>query len=228
MRKLPEATIVFDLEGQPGALEAVFEPAAGPTAAGKAPPGVAIVLHPHPLYGGDMHNAVVQAVSHHWRERGIGTLRFNFRGTGRSAGTHDQGRGEIDDLDAAIRWVSPSGSDTALWLAGYSFGAAVLMKWLTRNARETGANRPEAALLLAPPIEHYDFTGLAANNVPLALVCATADGLTPRAVLEEKALGWGGSPKTFWIEGAGHDLAAGTATFNHTVTRALRALAGEP
>ena len=85
----------------------------------------AVVMHPHPQYGGDMDNHVVMSLCAALRGAGATTLRFNFRGTGRSGGTHDGGRGEVDDARAAIMWLRNELPQDALLIGGYSFGAMV-------------------------------------------------------------------------------------------------------
>ena len=89
-----------------------------------------VVCHPHPLMGGDMNNNVVMGVCRDLVGSGMAVLRFNFRGVGASAGTHDQGRGEVEDAHEALRYLAelPELVGRAIGLAGYSFGAGVAMK----------------------------------------------------------------------------------------------------
>jgi hypothetical protein len=118
------------LLGPAGALEvAVDEPAS------EAARGVAIIAHPHPLFGGTMDNKVVQTVARAFVQCGWRAVRFNFRGVGGSAGTYDEGRGELQDLLAVLQDQAPQGP---LALAGFSFGAyvtsvAVAQLWLHRD-----------------------------------------------------------------------------------------------
>lgn len=108
------------LSGAAGAIEAVRdEPVLAP---GQAARGVAVIAHPHPLFGGTMDNKVVQTLARAFVQCGWSAVRFNFRGVGASAGVHDEGRGETDDLLALIEQLAPAG---ALALAGFSFGAFV-------------------------------------------------------------------------------------------------------
>ena len=108
------------LAGAAGAIEAVLSrPGA---AAGHAPRGVAVIAHPHPLFAGTMDNKVVQTLSRAFLQCGWSTVRFNFRGVGASAGEHDAGRGECEDLLQVVAQVAPDGP---LALAGFSFGAFV-------------------------------------------------------------------------------------------------------
>ena len=93
-----------------------------------APRAVAVVAHPHPLYGGTMDNKVVTTVARAFTEAGASTFRFNFRGVGATQGTHDEGRGETDDALAVIAHAKSAAGDLPLWLAGFSFGGAVAVK----------------------------------------------------------------------------------------------------
>ncbi len=106
------------LTGAAGAIEAVRDAAA----AGVPHRGVAVIAHPHPLFGGTMDNKVVQTLARACVACGYTAVRFNFRGVGASAGAHDEGRGELTDLLAVVEQVAPAGP---LVLAGFSFGAFV-------------------------------------------------------------------------------------------------------
>ena len=106
------------LAGAAGAIEAVRDAAAE----GVPYRGVAVIAHPHPLFGGTMDNKVVQTLARAFVANGWTAVRFNFRGVGASAGVHDEGRGEAEDLLAVVQQVAPEG---ALALAGFSFGAFV-------------------------------------------------------------------------------------------------------
>ncbi len=110
-------TLRLTLTGAAGAIEAVRDDPAG------ASRGVAVIAHPHPLFAGTMDNKVVQTIARAFVQCGFSAVRFNFRGVGASAGVHDEGRGECDDLLAVVRQVAAYGEPLAL--AGFSFGAFV-------------------------------------------------------------------------------------------------------
>jgi hypothetical protein len=117
---------------------------------------IALVLHPHPQYGGTMNNKVVYNVFHLFVQRGFSVLRFNFRGVGRSEGIYDQGQGELSDAASALDWMQSFNADApACWIAGFSFGAWISMQLLMR--------RPEIGgfISIAPPANMYDFSFLA-------------------------------------------------------------------
>ncbi len=111
------------IEGPVGRLEAILErPGEG------ALEGCAVICHPHPQHGGTMHNKVVHTLARAFVRSGYETLRFNFRGTERSEGEYDAGVGELDDALAAIDWMRARHGSYPLWLAGFSFGAAIAVK----------------------------------------------------------------------------------------------------
>ena len=145
------------LTGKAGVVEALRD---APTlAAGERPRGVAVIAHPHPLFGGTMDNKVVQTMARAFVQCGWTAVRFNFRGVGASAGVHDDGRGETEDMLEVIRQVAPDGP---LCLAGFSFGSFVMSHALSAVWPEdrveklvfvgTAASRFQVATL--PPQAH--------------------------------------------------------------------------
>lgn len=160
------------LDGMVGPLEALRNRPAGPAC------GVAVVAHPHPLFGGTMHNKVVQTITRALVQAGWEVVRFNFRGVGASAGEYDQGRGELQDLLAVVQQAAPSGP---LALAGFSFGAfvtthAVQALWASGRVQKivlvgTATSRFDPAPL--PPESHERtlvLHGEQDDTVPLASV----------------------------------------------------------
>ena len=158
------------LEGAAGAIEARRDLPAG------TPCGIAVIAHPHPLFGGTLDNKVVQTLARAFVQCGWGAVRFNFRGVGASAGEHDAGQGEREDLLAVVRQVAPQGP---LALAGFSFGAfvtshALAALWSQRDVRHavlvgTAASRFQVAPV--PPEAHLRtlvLHGEQDDTVPLA------------------------------------------------------------
>jgi alpha/beta superfamily hydrolase len=172
------------------ALEARLGPVASPK-------GGFVVCHPHPLYGGDMDNPVVIRSAEVAQAAGYATLRFNFRGSGSSEGVHDKGRGEQEDVRAAMAALAshlPAGSRVGVM--GYSFGAAMA-------ARATRPDLPEAPLgLIAPPLGMFDFDFLQTNPGRLLLVAGTADSYCPVEALHRLAAITSAEERI--IEGADH------------------------
>ncbi|MGF1606506.1 MAG: alpha/beta hydrolase [Rhodothalassiaceae bacterium] len=143
---MPE--IIFN--GPDGRLEGRYAPGASPTSP------VGLVLHPHPQYGGTMNNKVVYHLYSIFAERGFATLRFNFRGVGRSQGSFDNGVGELSDAASALDWLQTYNPNAnGAWIAGFSFGAWIAMQLLMRRPEVRGF------LSVAPPANMYDFSFLA-------------------------------------------------------------------
>jgi alpha/beta superfamily hydrolase len=172
------------------ALEARLGPIASPK-------GGFVVCHPHPLYGGDMDNPVVIRAAEVAQAAGYATLRFNFRGAGGSEGVHDKGRGEQEDVRAAMAVLAthlPAGSRVGVM--GYSFGAAMA-------ARATRPSAPEAPLgLIAPPLGMYELDFLQASPGRLLLVAGSADSYCPVEALHRLAALTSSEERI--IEGADH------------------------
>ena len=140
--------VIFN--GPDGRLEGRYQPGKTPTAP------IGLVLHPHPQYGGTMNNKVVYYLYHAFARRGFATLRFNFRGVGRSQGEFDNGIGELSDAAAALDWLQSFNPNAAsCWIAGFSFGAWISMQVLMRRPEIRGF------ISIAPPANMYDFSFLA-------------------------------------------------------------------
>ncbi|WP_339747213.1 alpha/beta hydrolase [uncultured Maricaulis sp.] len=156
------------IPGPAGRLEGRYSPSEDPTAP------VALILHAHPLGGGHMENPLVEMMYDSFRKRNFATLRFNFRGVGRSQGSYDQGLGELSDAATVLDWVQGYNATARYcWVAGHSFGAWVGMQLLMR--------RPEIAgfVSVAPPTNMYDFTFLAPCPASGIIVHGGADKIVP-------------------------------------------------
>src|ERR1700730_12609433 len=121
------------LNGPAGRLEALLW--ALPGSDGRAPSCAAVVCHPHPLFGGTMHNKVVYQTAKTLHRFGLPVLRFNFRGVGASEGAHDEGRGEREDVSAALDFLAEEYPGVSLLLAGFSFGSWVGLRVGCKDAR---------------------------------------------------------------------------------------------
>ncbi|SHM72829.1 alpha/beta hydrolase [Roseibium suaedae] len=143
---MPE--VIFN--GPAGRLEGRFHPAK------KRNAPIALVLHPHPQFGGTMNNQVVYQLYYMYAQRGFAVLRFNFRGVGRSQGAFDHGQGELSDAAAALDWAQTVHPDArSCWIAGFSFGAWIGMQLLMRRPEVEGF------ISVAPPANLFDFSFLA-------------------------------------------------------------------
>jgi uncharacterized protein len=117
---------------------------------------IAIIIHPHPQFGGTMNNQIVYNLFYNFVERGFSVLRFNFRGVGRSQGEFDHGQGELSDAASALDWVQAVNPDAKnCWIAGVSFGSWIGMQLLMRRPEIEGF------ISIAAPANRYDFSFLA-------------------------------------------------------------------
>lgn len=150
--------------GPEGRLEGRFSPPPRP----RAP--VAMILHPHPQGGGTMNNAIVQALYKTFVKRGFATLRFNFRGVGKSQGEFDNGVGELSDAAAALDWIQSFHEEAeTTWVAGFSFGSLIGMQLLMRRPEIRGF------ITIAPPANMYDFSFLAPCPASGVIIQGDAD-----------------------------------------------------
>lgn len=160
------------IQGPTGQLELILAKAA----VGVGRKAWGIVCHPHPLFGGTMNNKVVTTLAKSFQNLGVDTVRFNFRGVGKSEGQFDQGLGELYDLLSVIDWVLNERPDHDIWLAGFSFGAYIAAKAATQI--------PVARLVtVAPPVENFSMSNLPPITAPWILVQGEEDEVvSPEAV----------------------------------------------
>jgi len=171
----PTASGPVTLPGPVGDLEAAIDLPDDDVA---ALPLVIVVCHPLPTEGGTMHNKVVTMVARSARELGATSVRFNFRGTGASAGTFDNGVGELDDLAAVVEWVRRERPGHTLWLAGFSFGAYV-------SLRAADAVQPDLLISVAPPAGRWDFESIVLPTCPWLVIQGESDEIVdPQAVYD--------------------------------------------
>lgn len=190
---------VDDLRSPAGRLEALLN-------AGRADaPYAALVCHPHPLGGGTLHNKVVYHAMKAFQAFGLPVLRFNFRGTGLSEGTHDEGHGEQDDVRAALDWLDRE-FHLPILFAGFSFGA-----WVGLRA-SCGDPRVPALIALGLPVaaegRSYSYEFLHTCSKPKLFISGDRDQYGPRNQVEA-AVALAGDPKELhWIADADHFFAA--------------------
>lgn len=151
-----------DLYGRAGRLEAIYRELQDPA-------GIAVVCHPHPLGGGTLHNKVVFRAARGLEAANVATLRFNFRGVGASGGKHDEGQGELDDVNVAIDWAKKKHPGKKLIVGGFSFGA-----WVASRA---ACELPDvdAVFLIGTPVNKYDFSYLRHCEKPMLFLHGTQD-----------------------------------------------------
>jgi alpha/beta superfamily hydrolase len=184
------------LAGPAGQLEALIETPAGAGAA--ATPGAfGVICHPHPLYGGTMDNKVVWTLARAFQEFGAPTIRFNFRGVGASAGTHAEGRGELEDALAVIDHGRTRWPQAALWLAGFSFGGVVAL-------RAAAVAQPACLVTVAPGITKIDVGDVPPPACPWLIVQGEADDVVPASTVIGWARGLSPQPELVLLPGAVH------------------------
>ncbi|MCG6973338.1 MAG: alpha/beta hydrolase [Desulfobacterales bacterium] len=156
-----------------------------------------VVTHPHPLYGGDMYNLVVESMVHIYDMKGYSTLKFNFRGVGGSQGTYGNGVGEQEDVLSAISFLADMG---IVWidLAGYSFGA-----WVNAHAlrKDSPVNR---MIMVSPPVGSMDFASVSAMNSLKYVVTGNRDDIAPADAVKKLITSWNPDARLDIIDGADH------------------------
>ena len=156
-----------------------------------------VVTHAHPLYGGDMHNNVVEWITSVYQAHNYTTLRFNFRGVGKSQGDHDNGVGEQEDVISAISYLRDNGLKF-IDLAGYSFGSWINAKVIS------GAAISDRLIMVSPPVGFINFD-LIVELTPLELVITgSMDDIAPADTIREKMILWNRNARFEVIEGADH------------------------
>jgi alpha/beta superfamily hydrolase len=197
------------IAGPAGRLEALLEePEAGPLRL------AAVVCHPHPLYGGTMHNKVVYRMARGLRRAGVAALRFNFRGVGLSEGQHGHLAGETEDLRAALAWLRERYPDIPFALAGFSFGALAI----TRLGCEMGGAR--WLMAVGFPTDYGPAEYLETCNVRKVFLQSTHDQFGPRAELEAIYAKLAEPKELSWIEAVDHFFAGGLEELEERVREA--------
>ena len=194
------------LAGPAGNLEALLEEPDD-----RGPRLAAVVCHPHPLYGGTMHNKVVYRLARGLRTAGAVVLRFNFRGVGRSAGEHANLEGEIEDARAALQWLRGRYVALPHALAGFSFGSSVITR--------LGCEAADASFLLAAgfPTRWGSPDYLEACATPKIFIQSTHDQYGPRAELEAMYEKFAAPKQLHWVESTDHFFAGGLEALEEQV-----------
>ncbi len=167
---MPE--IIFN--GPAGRLEAKYSHSKIPNAP------LALVLHPHPEHGGTMNNKITYMMHQAFVQRGFSTMRFNFRGVGKSQGVFDKGEGELSDAATALDWMQEINKNAPyVWVGGFAFGAWIGMQLLMRRPEIQGF------ISVAPPANIYDFTFLAPCPSSGMIIHGGADNVVPKQPVDK-------------------------------------------
>jgi alpha/beta superfamily hydrolase len=216
----------YSIPGPAGVLEALLEEPEE-----RAAHTAAVVCHPHPLYGGTMHNKVVYRMARGLRHAGVVVLRFNFRGVGLSHGEHGHLAGEVEDARAALQWLRVRYPELPYGLAGFSFGARAITRLGCSVAQAhlsvahpDGLRGPaEPCWLLAAgfattmgPADYLESCGIAKT-----FLISTHDQFAPRAEFEREYARWAAPKRVEWIEAADHFFAGALDEFEDAVARSV-------
>jgi alpha/beta superfamily hydrolase len=200
------------LDGPVGSLEALLEEPED-----REPILAALVCHPHPLYGGTMHNKVVYRLARGLRRAGAVVLRFNFRGVGRSEGVHGHMTGEIEDARAALAYLRGRYPQLGYAMAGFSFGSRAIMTL----GCELGTPQFLVAAGFSTRMGPWDF--LSGCSVPKIFIHSTHDEFGPRADFERNYAIVGEPKGLIWIEAADHFFAGALEQLEEEVLQAAKA-----
>ena len=207
---MPRRIESHDIPGPVGILEALLEEPDH-----TAPHTAALLCHPHPLGGGTMHNKVVYRMARALRRTGCVVLRFNFRGVGRSQGTHGNFVGEVEDARVALDWLRTRYPDLPFALAGFSFGARAITR--------VGCPGEGARWMIAAgfptvqgPADHLDRC-----TVPKTFILSTNDRYAPREDFERMYAQWAEPKRLEWIEAADHFFAGALDEFEDAAARSV-------
>jgi uncharacterized protein len=213
---VPRRIETYFVPGPAGRLEALME------APEEGEPGfAAVVCHPHPLHGGTMHNKVVFRLARGLRRAGAVVLRFNFRGVGASEGEHAHMVGEVEDARAALDWLRARYPELGFALAGFSFGARVILT--------LGCQMESAVFLMAagfPTRIETAIHRLEHCRTPKIFLQSTNDQFGPRAEFEEEYAKFAEPKRVIWIEAADHFFAGALEELEERVREA--AITPEP
>jgi alpha/beta superfamily hydrolase len=176
-----------------------------------------ILCHPHPQYGGSMHDGVLDTVAAVARRHRFATIRFNFRGVGDSSGRYDNGVGEVDDLLSVVDWTRARPGPKPLWIGGYSFGANVAWRGLDRCGDVAGV------VLVAPPVAMMDFSARPSRPPKLTIVAGDRDDFVNADDLARWAATAAPAARIVTLAGADHFFSAGYAALAAALDTAFAA-----
>jgi len=193
---MPRRIESFFIPGPAGKLEALLEEPED-----QAPREAALICHPHPQYGGTMHNKVVYRMARALRQAGAVALRFNYRGVNMSEGAYDNGVGELEDARAALEFLRARYPELPFSLAGFSFGSRIILRL---GCQVQGASR-----LIAVGFPAADETSRALGDcdVPRVFIQSTNDQFGPRAAMESYFASLHGKKELVWVEAGDHFFA---------------------
>ncbi len=168
----PQDEQPFSIDGDVGKIECTAKSV-------EEPKGFGVICHPHPLYQGSMHNKVVHTAARAFNNKGLNTIRFNYRGVGESEGEFGDSVGEVEDLKAVIRWAQSVMPGQKLWLAGFSFGSFIAASGATEHPCQQ-------LFTIAPAVHHQPYEQVLGVSCPWIVIQGTQDEVVP----PEKVYDW--------------------------------------
>jgi alpha/beta superfamily hydrolase len=201
------------IPGPAGRLEALIEEPED-----QAPREAVLICHPHPQFGGTMHNKVVYRMARGMRRAGAVALRVNYRGVNMSGGTYDNGIGELEDARAALEFLRSRYQELPFSLAGFSFGSRIILKL---GCEITGATR---LIAVGFPAGDAASRALGACEIPRVFIQSTHDEFGPRDAMESYFAPLAGPKDLIWVEARDHFFAGALDEFEEAVFRVGQAL----
>lgn len=205
---MPRRIETFFIPGPAGRLEAILEEPDG-----REPVEAALVCHPHPLHGGTMHNKVVHRLARGLRSSGCAVLRFNFRGVNLSHGTHDGGRGEVDDAEACLDALQSRYPELPVTLAGFSFGSRAALALAAR----LGHRAPGRVIAAGFPAVFDNLEFVAHCQRLRIFIQSTHDEFGPRHQLQALVDRLWGPKALYWVEAKDHFFGGALSRFEEVV-----------
>ena len=205
------------LPGPAGPLQAILHERED-----QEPEIVALVCHPHPLYGGTLDNKVAHRIAATLHELGAAVLRFNFRGAGESAGQFDHGAGELEDARVAFDWIAARHPRARRWVAGFSFGS-----WVAARLA-AGRTDVDQLILVAPPVTRSSFEVMVDSPVPKLVVQGTNDDVCPPEHLQQQYPRWSEPKRLILVPQATHFFDRQLAALGQVLAEALAPLRRAP
>lgn len=173
-----------------------------------------VITHPHPLYGGNMYNSVVESLVRTYQLAGYTTLRFNFRSVGSSEGEYDHGIGEQEDVKAALHYLTQNGKEV-IDLAGYSFGS-----WVNALAIPK-VDTVSRMVMISPPVAFMDFSSVGLTPQIQLVVAGSRDDIAPPKLIQTMLPTWNSRAQLEIIDGADHFYIGYTAKLESILTAFL-------
>jgi alpha/beta superfamily hydrolase len=206
---MPRRIETLFIPGPSGRLETVIEEPED-----QAPREAVLICHPHPQFGGTMHNKVVYRMARGLRRAGAVALRFNYRGVNMSEGTYDNGIGELEDARAALEFLRSRYPELPFSLAGFSFGSRIILR--------LGCEIPGARRLIAVGFPAGDAASraLGACEIPRVFIQSMNDEFGPRDAMESYFAGLKNPKELIWIEARDHFFAGALDEFEEVMYRA--------